>query len=318
MKYHLTKSLLALSAVAVASATAQEVKIIPMPESSEGNAYRLRADDLLTTVVPLPAKVGTTGYPGDDGRIWMSFVRFGINESMLFSGNDQPVSFDDLASATRIVFRTGVAEKAISRQESEEDGGVFADFWFIPNHFTAPGYDLDPLTNNFLVWDAPRHPDAYFVQTFDPTQYSLMPDRAAATIDQFNVEVDITAAVRQAIADGKLTAATRTFSIAIFPNEVEYWKDGAYQPNAPGFAPHRILGLKYSSLEDGGDPAQLELTFGGAAAEWNGFPIGDNDWVDTEGWLGMVWIANDPWIYVHDLGSYIYLPGSDGWAFIPR
>ena len=49
---------------------------------------------------------------------------------------------------------------------------------------------------------------------------------------------------------------------------------------------------------------------------WNGYAIQENDWVDTEGWMGWLNIANDPWIWNDSLQAYIYMPDGTGWAYV--
>ena len=51
---------------------------------------------------------------------------------------------------------------------------------------------------------------------------------------------------------------------------------------------------------------------------WHGYTADDMGWADTEGWIGWVNITDDPWIWVINLGHYIYLPSDTNWAFVPR
>lgn len=58
---------------------------------------------------------------------------------------------------------------------------------------------------------------------------------------------------------------------------------------------------------------------GTGPATWNGYTIGDNGWVDTGDWMGMVNVTEDPWIWVANLEAYIYIPAEGaGWAFVPN
>lgn len=57
-------------------------------------------------------------------------------------------------------------------------------------------------------------------------------------------------------------------------------------------------------------------------ATWAGFEIDEDGWIDTGEWLGALWVTNDPWIWIHDTGSYVYLPEanvseSGGWLYLP-
>ncbi|NDV61009.1 T9SS C-terminal target domain-containing protein [Puniceicoccales bacterium CK1056] len=49
----------------------------------------------------------------------------------------------------------------------------------------------------------------------------------------------------------------------------------------------------------------------GETSTWFGFKI-LNDYVDTGAWLGWVHVANDPWVYSENLGSWMYAPEQSG------
>lgn len=51
---------------------------------------------------------------------------------------------------------------------------------------------------------------------------------------------------------------------------------------------------------------------------WLGYPVDAAGWVNTEGWLGYLNIAYDPWIWVDLLGTFGYIPNESGWVLIPR
>jgi hypothetical protein len=50
----------------------------------------------------------TTGYTGDAGKVWMSFIRFAMQEPLLDSDSDPVVPYETLANASKIVLKTGV------------------------------------------------------------------------------------------------------------------------------------------------------------------------------------------------------------------
>lgn len=308
---------LAVGIVSLANlAGAQTVEEFITPDE-DGIHFRYRVDPGDPPVmIPLPATIGTSGYTGDAGKVWMAFTRFGINNSLLPSGADPAIPYDTLANASKIVLKTGVCRMEYSRLRDSELGGTFGDFYLIPDHYTFFGYDLDSLKamEFFLV---PWHPDAYHVQEFDPTQYVEMPGADDATRDQFNLDVDITAAVKQAISDGKLTNDSASFSIAYFPNEVVYYNPdtGAYNQDDPNYAPHRNWAWKMRA--NGGDPSYLEVTTGGEGATWNGYPVDESGWADTTPWLQWVNVSFDPWIWVESLGKYVYVEGDTGWVYVP-
>lgn len=52
--------------------------------------------------------------------------------------------------------------------------------------------------------------------------------------------------------------------------------------------------------------------------DWYGYAFDDQGWADTTPWLGWVNVTHDPWIWVVDLGKYIYVGDDSGWAYIPN
>lgn len=55
-----------------------------------------------------------------------------------------------------------------------------------------------------------------------------------------------------------------------------------------------------------GIQAYIERTSG--TPQWAGFDIGEDGWVDTGSWMGLVNVTNDPWIWVENLAQYLYIP----------
>jgi hypothetical protein len=56
---------------------------------------------------------------------------------------------------------------------------------------------------------------------------------------------------------------------------------------------------------------------------WAGFDVDGEGWVDTGAWLGFVNVSGGDWIYVFNLGKYVYLPesfvsGAGSWAYVPN
>lgn len=61
---------------------------------------------------------------------------------------------------------------------------------------------------------------------------------------------------------------------------------------------------------------------GGEAPTWNGYDVDAAGFADTGAWMGMVNVSADPWIYVYDLGAYVYIPAegasaSGAWTYVP-
>jgi hypothetical protein len=51
---------------------------------------------------------------------------------------------------------------------------------------------------------------------------------------------------------------------------------------------------------------------------WYGYTFDDQGWADTTPWLGWVNVTDDPWIWVINLGKYIYAGDDSGWAYVPN
>jgi hypothetical protein len=51
---------------------------------------------------------------------------------------------------------------------------------------------------------------------------------------------------------------------------------------------------------------------------WQGYTFDDQGWADTTPWLGWVNVTDDPWIWVINLGKYIYAGDDSGWAYVPN
>lgn len=49
---------------------------------------------------------------------------------------------------------------------------------------------------------------------------------------------------------------------------------------------------------------------GGGGTTWAGFDVDGNSNADTMNWLGLVYVRENPWIYIYSLGKYVYLPES--------
>jgi len=59
----------------------------------------------------------------------------------------------------------------------------------------------------------------------------------------------------------------------------------------------------------------------GGSPEWKGYPIVEDGWVDTQGWLGWVQVDQDPFIYSLSLSGWLYVPESQtgeggGWVYV--
>jgi hypothetical protein len=44
---------------------------------------------------------------------------------------------------------------------------------------------------------------------------------------------------------------------------------------------------------------------------WNGYEVTDTGHVDTGAFMGVLFVTEAPWVYVHDLNKWVYLPAQD-------
>ncbi len=61
---------------------------------------------------------------------------------------------------------------------------------------------------------------------------------------------------------------------------------------------------------------------GGTADPWGPYTVSPDGWTDTGDWLGLVNIANKPWVWSPSLDSYLFIPdegigSTGGWVFNP-
>ncbi|MEX0324929.1 MAG: sugar-binding protein [Puniceicoccaceae bacterium] len=51
---------------------------------------------------------------------------------------------------------------------------------------------------------------------------------------------------------------------------------------------------------------------------WYGYPVDSSGWADTGSWMRYVNVTFDPWIWVVDLATFVYIGDDSGWAYIPK
>lgn len=72
--------------------------------------------------------------------------------------------------------------------------------------------------------------------------------------------------------------------------------------------------------DNGIDFQQITLTYTSTGTTWRGYPVVDNVYVNTMGFLGWLEISLDPWVYSYSFENYLFLPDettTEGWVFIP-
>lgn len=124
------------------------------------------------------------------------------------------------------------------------------------------------------------------------------------------------------------TEAAYTWSSELMISDVQGWVDDS--STNFGWA---ILGpdvdrsaRRFASRENSNDSIRpkLTVTYTAGQTHWAAYPIlEDGRTVDTGDFLGFVDIAEQPWIYVYEISSYVYLPEDmvtieGGWAYVPK
>lgn len=83
-----------------------------------------------------------------------------------------------------------------------------------------------------------------------------------------------------------------------------------------------MAGTGLHNLSETGEQVFLntveKLTGGAVARTWHGYTVDADGMVDTGEWMGQVYVDNDPWIYVYELGGYVYMEDDSGWLYVPN
>lgn len=96
---------------------------------------------------------------------------------------------------------------------------------------------------------------------------------------------------------------------------------GAFRPEWNAASPYGSSGIDH----DGQWPQVMEVDYvrmyqrsGEPGNEWNGFPLVSADWADSGDWMGLLYVAEEPYVYVAQLGTWAWLPESapEGWIHL--
>lgn len=250
--------------------------------------------------------------------IWYSFIRLGAEraEDSVVYNMDVAELFGKLSSAGSIILQSDIywLER---NPDFPVDPGLDISVWLVPGMNIPEG--SFPTFSNTWPWN---HADAVKVASIPVSE--MQPLRASWSEEQlspvtelsqmeFNLQIDMTAAIKDAIASGAMTDSTM-WGVVFFPEAME---DQLDVPNNPAWAT-----LEGTVIHNGFH----QLVMSGEADEdpvlpttWFGFEIEADGWVSTGDWMGDVYVANAPWIYVLALGRYTYIPNEDyEWVYILR
>lgn len=97
---------------------------------------------------------------------------------------------------------------------------------------------------------------------------------------------------------------------------------GAFRPEFNDASPYGSNGIDH----DGEWPQVMEVDYvrfyerAEAASEWRGYPVSESGWANTGEWMGMLYVAEEPYIYVPELEAWVWMSpatgtGSGAWLY---
>lgn len=255
---------------------------------------------------------GNTGTTGD-GRVWSGFSRYKMDERDLFN---------KINSAGQITWTTGLIQKEKNRTIEPESGGHDSDVYLI----------LDPTGRVVPSGQEPSHLTAWdwanqFGWGYDHTVYlgrilqtEPMATEAEKTAENqipvdspaMRITFDVTDHLKNWIQEGLLTANS-TIAVGLVQLQAVI-SDGEGNPkfDDPNLYIHSQMVFEVGN-------AYIQTS---AGAPKGPAPFDDYDlvqgYVDTGAWMGWVYVAQAPWVWVVDLNKWAYVNDKSGWVYIPK
>lgn len=247
---------------------------------------------------------GNVGW--NEQGIWYSFTRFGATDT---EGLPVDEIFAKIDAAERIELVTDVYWYEIA-SGFPGDPGVVVSVYFVPQ-LVVPEGSL-PTTQN--TWPF-IYPNRVKVATIPPSTEPLRqsnrgqdgPGPYDPATDVLDVRIDLTDAIKEAIAAGHLDAST-PWGIVYFPEDME---DELDVPNNP-----KWIDKRQTVMLSGYD--RLELFDEPAGEEWYGYAVDANGWANTGDWMGWVNVWDDPYIFMLSLDNYAFIDDDSGWVYVYR
>jgi hypothetical protein len=308
------KKLIALSllpAFALADLGAQESEFLAAGIYDTG---RLQSNQILDGI-RFSQWNGVNDNPGNVGwdqqGLWWSFVRFGSQVAT----HSNPELFDKLVAADEIHLHLGVLWNEIaSSLVGIIPPGVQVGAYLVPE-FDIPDGQLPTFQNAWPYVYTQQiklfeiDPATVPTTNVDWNDYQFSPPTEQQRLENL-VAYDITDGLKGAISQGLLDANT-SWGIVFFNEEAL----PDLTPNNPDWLDARgtVFDMRY---------VQLELVSGGTPT-WAGFPVGEDDNVDTGSFLGWINVASGDWVYSFSMEKYVYLPESwvtesGSWTYLPN
>lgn len=230
-----------------------------------------------------------------------------------------------------------VLQPQLDTKQNGRLAGIFID----PAHFASTGAGTYTLTFDVIAGSSPG---AGRVYVGAGSGYDL----SGTTDAKLNLNIS-TAGFGVRKADGELawpalTGLNGATATHLITTSTEWIDSGGTQTgefrDAPG-APFDVETSATLSVEfeyDG--TSAVVIAFGGydtdvkidnivvtSAApddnKWAGYDIDENGYVNTGDWMGMVYAANEPWVWRAETGEWLYIPDTavttgGVWGFMPR
>ncbi len=244
----------------------------------------------------------TAGYP------WRGFVRMGVDQAYGL-GNTTFVPMAKLQQATKITWTTGIVWKQTTNAVRSADGGADAGVYFVPD-LTVPEGALPTWEH----YGFPNYPGAVKVADIPRNQPFTNPESAwgieIMDPSHLTIEIDITAAVKAALAAGQIVSG-KSFAIGLLQTEYNDFDPNQIPVDFVDMGRMTIFAARQSFFTLSFDePPPPDY------GPFNDYPVVDF-WADTGAWLGWVYLKHYPWVYVFDLGAYVY-SGGDAWFFLVK
>ncbi|MGC9452095.1 MAG: hypothetical protein ACP5I4_11680 [Oceanipulchritudo sp.] len=241
------------------------------------------------------------GYP------WRGFVRMGVDQAYGL-GNDTFISLNKLEQATKITWTTGIVWKQDTNAVYSADGGADVGVYFVPDLTVQEG-----STPTWLQYTFEDYPGAVKVGDIARETPFTNPEANWGTEslarEHMTIEIDITQAVKDALSAGQITSG-KSFAMGLLQTEFDDFDPAEIPVGFADLGRMTILAAEQSFFTLSFDEQPVDY------GPFNDYPIEDF-YADTGAWLGWVYLKHYPWVYVSELGAYVY-SGGDAWIFISK
>lgn len=318
---------LSATALCITSLNAEDIftAYVPNLPNDEGrfNYGRVRINTTLdgTALGQWSWAGGLTGVTAA-GEIWSGFARFQMGQRDLFQA---------ISHAESITYTTGLIAKTRGSERNNDFGipveiflvldpaGQFVPSGSEPNVFTAWDWadELGFGYNDRVSLGIIQPGDFDMADQTTLVEYPAHPGGFGLTVGHPAMEIvfDITEYLKAWIDDGLMTASS---SIAIgfyqrLGNVID--EQGRPDPLNPSLLPAQNEFMLFEVVN-----SHLTVGEGAGAPTWAGYPIAEGGFVDTGDFMGVIYPVGD-FIYVYDLGSWMFLPESHvsesgAWSYI--